>query len=70
MRTFKTKPRNGALVVGARIGPPESNPPMDAEKHILLVFVSNPRTRIFWDDFEALLYCDHQFDRQFAISLS
>jgi hypothetical protein len=34
------------------------------------VFVSNPGTRKLLDDTEALLYCDHQFDRQIVISLS
>jgi hypothetical protein len=36
----------------------------------LLVFVSNPRTRKLLDDTEALLYCDPEFDRQVAITLS
>jgi hypothetical protein len=34
------------------------------------VFVSNPDHEKLLDDTEALLYCDHEFDHQFALSLS
>jgi len=34
------------------------------------IFVSKSRHEKLLDDTEVLLYCDHQFDRHFVISLS
>ena len=48
MRTFKTRARNGALVVGARTDSAGPDRPLDAEKGNFPMFVSNPDTRSFW----------------------
>jgi hypothetical protein len=70
MRTFKTR-ANGTLVVGARIGPAEPHRPLVVRKKrgFSGFFVSKLREKLL-DDTKPTLYCDHQFDRQFALSLS
>ena len=66
----RTTLTNGTLVVGAKIDSALARPIAGCGKVQLPDACLKDGAERLLDDARALLYCDHEFDRQFAISLS
>jgi hypothetical protein len=66
-----SKPQNVLLGPGEEGGAaPDPDRPLNPRGCEDLDFGLNPGTRKLLDDAGQLLYCDHQFDRHFVLSLS
>jgi hypothetical protein len=67
----RSKPQNVLLGAGEEGGAaPDPDRPLNPRGCEDLDFGLKSRHEKLLDDTEALLYCNHEFDRQFVISLS
>ena len=69
-KTFQEQGRKWRSGSPHRIPPAQARPTAGREKALSPGACLKSRREKLLDDPEALLYCDHEFDRHFAISLS